>query len=769
MLTHPNGGELLVAGAPTVVTWTGVPATDIVKIEFSVDAGKTWDMITDKASGHFYRWDAPQTLSRECLVRVQSAGANALRPSHTLAGHAAGLIHIDWSPDGSKIATASQDNTAKVWDVQTGALLLTLQGHAGSVQHVAWSPDGSKIATGSTDNTARIWDARTGELLYSLRRHTGYIYRLAWSPDGSQIATASGDDLAIIWSTATGKVEHILYGHTNRVLHIDWNSDGSKIVTASSDKTAKIWDASSGNLLRTFIGHSADVYYVRWHPDNSKIATAGADAQAKIWDANSGQLLYTLQGHSQLVVRLNWHPSGLQLATASFDGTTKIWNAQNGNLLHTLQGHTDRVHHVHWNSDGTHIATASSDGTAIIWDSQTGTAVQTLWGHTSHVYHISWSPDKEHLETASFDGTAKIWDFAILSDTSDTTFSIVKLCDAEDLLQLTPLLFKTCMGTTVSNQFQLSNVGDTDLEVHSIEIEPADTDFVVLKKPNLPLRIGKGEKEIPIDISFSPQTADTKNAKLVIKDRDGKTLTKADLVHHVYNYATTVRLECSSKDALQSGDKFQIAVVNTSTIDKLAGFKKMRVTIAYDGTVVEGLGVTPAANYAVADIQEKDNTLSFDIITQTLDSDFYAGDMAIVDFSIFSSFDKLTDITLTVDNVEAECLKVEGSTMFIEVNQQRTIGLRAMPPLGKHFDIGQNYPNPSSTETTIDFSLEIDAPTTITLYNSMGEVVDVLVDQLLKAGTYQLNFTTSTLPSGKYPYRIASGPYMQTKQMVIVR
>ncbi|MEV8630905.1 hypothetical protein AB0395_04540, partial [Streptosporangium sp. NPDC051023] len=76
----------------------------------------------------------------------------------TLTGHQDNVSAVAFSPDGSRLATASWDNTARVWEAKTGKLITTLTGHQDRVWEVAFSPDGTRLATASSDNTARVWD-----------------------------------------------------------------------------------------------------------------------------------------------------------------------------------------------------------------------------------------------------------------------------------------------------------------------------------------------------------------------------------------------------------------------------------------------------------------------------------------------------------------------------------------------------------------------------------------------------------------------------------
>jgi tetratricopeptide (TPR) repeat protein len=112
---------------------------------------------------------------------------------------------VSFSPDGTRIVTGSEDNTANVWDARTGTALIELKGHRHWVGSVSFSPDGTRIITGSWDSTAKVWDARTGTALIELKGHTGEVSSVSFSRDGTRIVTGSRDQTAKIWDARPGK------------------------------------------------------------------------------------------------------------------------------------------------------------------------------------------------------------------------------------------------------------------------------------------------------------------------------------------------------------------------------------------------------------------------------------------------------------------------------------------------------------------------------------------------------------------------------------
>jgi eukaryotic-like serine/threonine-protein kinase len=202
-----------------------------------------------------------------------------------LSGHRDSVHSAAYSPDGTRIVTASMDKTVRIWDARTGAQLAVLSGHSDGVNSVAYSPDGKHILKASTDKTARIWDARTGTALIVLSGHGASIKSAEYSRDGTHIVTASFDKTARIWDARTGAQLAVLSGHGDAVNSAAYSPDGAHILTASDDNTARIWDARTGDQLAVLSGHGQALYNAAYSPDGTRIVSASQDQTVRIWDA----------------------------------------------------------------------------------------------------------------------------------------------------------------------------------------------------------------------------------------------------------------------------------------------------------------------------------------------------------------------------------------------------------------------------------------------------------------------------------------------------
>nr|WP_323806062.1 hypothetical protein [Mesorhizobium sp. AR02] len=179
---------------------------------------------------------------------------------------------ITWSRDGTRLATASTDQTVRVWNAATGKVTAALHEQF-EISNIAWSPDGTRlaVATGSIlDNggAIRIWDVASGREIAVFEDDQGVFLHVEWSPDGTRLATASGNllmdpihSLGKVWDAATGKQIARLVGHSKAIVDIVWSPDGTRLATASFDGTARVWNARSiilGNLFEIACAHLVD-------------------------------------------------------------------------------------------------------------------------------------------------------------------------------------------------------------------------------------------------------------------------------------------------------------------------------------------------------------------------------------------------------------------------------------------------------------------------------------------------------------------------------
>ncbi len=190
--------------------------------------------------------------------------------------------HSNWvrsaaySPDGEHIVTASDDQTARIWDVTTWQEVRTLNGHAAAVYSAAYSPNGKFVVTASEDRTARIWDAVSGRELRRLGGHNGAVFSAAYSPDGEFIVTTGRDQTARIWDAATGQSVLALGDRTSDVTSAAYSPDGKSIITGGY-QTARIWHATTGQEVREFNGHTGWVLSAAYSPDGKFVVTVGED------------------------------------------------------------------------------------------------------------------------------------------------------------------------------------------------------------------------------------------------------------------------------------------------------------------------------------------------------------------------------------------------------------------------------------------------------------------------------------------------------------
>lgn len=440
----------------------------------------------------------PRAALAPLLDQGSDAGAISLRAA---LAHAGAVTAATFSPDGSRVATASLDKTARIWNAATGSAMSGPLKHDHEVTAVAFSADGMWLATAS-GSKARVWDARTGGPVTAPLEHPDQVTAATFgssgnrllticanktarmwdastgrpltpalpalaavaatlSPDGTRIATVCEELATRVWSAETGEPVTPPLEHPKPITAVGFSPDGRRLITASEDHTARVWDAMTGEPVGLPLEHQAAVTAASFGPDATRVVTVSEDA-VQIWDATTGSPVTARLEHQDLVTTAAFSPNGLRLATVSRDNTVRVWDAATGKPTAAIQ-HDDFVISPVFSPDGSRVVTASWDRTIQVWNATTQTSATAPLEHTDVVTAVAFSPNGTQVVTASRDHTARIWNaastFVVVIDQFEELFT---LCDSEaervgfveDLLSLvaSPLAHRVVL--TVRSDFE---------------------------------------------------------------------------------------------------------------------------------------------------------------------------------------------------------------------------------------------------------------------------------------------------------------------------
>ena len=288
---------------------------------------------------------------------------------------------------------------AVLYDLSDGAVVYELTGHGDRVNDVAFSPDGNLIATASDDESVRLYSASNGQWRTTYTRASA-INTVAFSPNSRRLVLGQADGnvvLADVETNASGgvTVTHVrtLASHTGAVNSVAFSPSGTQVLSGADDRRALLWNVADGTILRD-LTHTLGINAVAFSAgDPTMIATGSEDGTIKVWNITSGAELLTLTGHAAAVNDLTFSADGLSLISASSDDTIKIWNPFLGILLATYSGHDDNVASVAISADGAAIVSGSADDTARVWDTNSAEVLEEVQPCQSTISSVAISPD----------------------------------------------------------------------------------------------------------------------------------------------------------------------------------------------------------------------------------------------------------------------------------------------------------------------------------------------------------------------------------------
>lgn len=435
-----SGDTLVSAGDDAIEVWDVAERRARTLPAVGPLAHSTPDLHPSIALSSDGEWLAAVTRSKTLHLWNLKQGTHQ---SMALAGSLSSVVKF--APHGSKLAIGDVRGLIRLFDVRSGSLR-ELRGHTNYIQWLDFSPTQPLLASASSDNTIRIW--RTNDQSEHVLGSAGApVLESVYSPDSRMLATADAEGGVFLWNGASG--DHVaMKGHHTVVRGIGFSSDGAALASASWDKSARVWRVGTngetsteirmpgaaervlflpgdrqiviaaggsvwvagvnGGASRQIGQHdpNSSIYSLRRSPVAPEIATAGADGTIHLIRLDNGSERI-FRGHTGEVFTAEFSADGRLLLSSSADGTVRLWNVASGSSRIIRQQQAP-VRPAVFVIDDKHVASPSEGGGIVVVDIESGRS-WALRQHDQDVVRLVVSPDRKLLASAANDGTVRLW------------------------------------------------------------------------------------------------------------------------------------------------------------------------------------------------------------------------------------------------------------------------------------------------------------------------------------------------------------------------
>ncbi|KAB8210315.1 hypothetical protein BDV34DRAFT_209706 [Aspergillus parasiticus] len=360
-------------------------------------SARIWDLDTSECSGRFYSiyclaWSPDGSrLAAGSLYPIVNVWDTQTRDCVLRKGHASRITSVAWSSDG----------TIRIWDVRTMDCVFILEGQFSVILCLAWSPDGSRLASASMDSNIKIWDT-TSQFKSITRGHDEILESITWSHDGVQLVSLAEDRTVRVRNTTTGGQLSIFQGrpnirhwHTDYIHKLVWSPDGNQLASGSGDGTVRVWNPTTGDQLSISRDHINDIIDIAWSPDGRQLASVALNGTAQVWNPTTGDQLSISGDGIKRATDIAWSPDGSQLASVALNGTAQVWNPTTSDQLSISGYGIKRITDIAWSPDGSQLASVALNGTVRVWNLTTESQL------SNHSSKVAWSPDGSQLASLS--------------------------------------------------------------------------------------------------------------------------------------------------------------------------------------------------------------------------------------------------------------------------------------------------------------------------------------------------------------------------------
>lgn len=424
--------------------------------------------LTGGADGTVYLWDMESRL----LLHTEPA-------LHFVNGGGAGVMGFDFNEAETEAVSSGRDDLIIRWNLLEPGIVRRYEGHNDPVTHAVFVP-GNMILSSSWDNSIKLWDIETGAVIREFFGHTGGVNDLALHPDRETFVTGSFDTDLRIWTLNSFLINQRLVDFLPAIEKVAVSQDASFVVTAHDEGSVMLWDLTGERddsvlpqntdntnnsdvppprrnpnepLANPIIRHTGTATDVAISPDGTLVVSIGTDDVLHVsnienkrrqWGISNldggtpralqfdetGDILYVALSNE-----IRWYEAAtgdlinnlliersIRAFAVNHDGTQALIgysgssdnlhliDLETGNVIYNLDGHTDGVLSVNFNSDSTQAVSGSFDNTVLVWDLTDGEEIREFRGHSDRILSVAFNPlDSDHVLSASNDRTLRMW------------------------------------------------------------------------------------------------------------------------------------------------------------------------------------------------------------------------------------------------------------------------------------------------------------------------------------------------------------------------
>ena len=344
--------------------------------------------------------------------------------------HSGQVTGIDFTPDGRSAISSDSEGKIMLWDLFNASELQRFEGHLAPVLDADFTPDGRYILSASglpdpgaepiQEESLRIWDVETGKQTHSLDHSLSDIFQIAISPDGRQALTAHLIDATTrLWDLESGHEIRAFQGHQTPVFNVAFAPGGKRGLSGSFDEIL-VWDLETGELLQRFSEHDGPIWALSVSHDGKMVLSGADDLYLRLWDLETGSEIHRFKGPESGFTDVAFYPDGQKAISGDSQGILIVWDLETGEQIHQWAAHgkigiVDRIR-VAISSDGRMAVSSGWDGSVALWDLETYEEIFRYYGHPSDfIFDVAFSPDGRSVISAGVDGLIIQWQLPIMS------------------------------------------------------------------------------------------------------------------------------------------------------------------------------------------------------------------------------------------------------------------------------------------------------------------------------------------------------------------